>query len=92
MHLVICDVTPSFAEPDFRPVAEHTRRPVYYQQAVVRLAPRNSQMTWLEAGRGSSVIKLVRGPVADIQGHLFLSPQVTTPNAQDSLTNVTLDL
>lgn len=56
MHLEICDEISSFAEPDYRLVAEHTRLPVYFQQAVERLALRNSQMTWLEVGRGSSVI------------------------------------
>ena len=91
-HLETCDDTPSVGEPDFHLIAEHTRRPVFFQQAVERLTRRNPQSTWLEAGRGSSVMQLVRGPVAETQGHLFLSPQLTTPNAQGSLTDVTLDL
>ena len=92
IHLEICDDTPSVTEPDFRLVAEHTRRPIFFQQAVDRLTRRNAQSTWLEAGRGSSVMQLVRGSIAETQGHLFLSPQLTTPNAQDSLTDVTIDL
>lgn len=92
IHLETCDDTRSLAEPDFRLVAEHTRRPVFFQQAVERLTRRSPQSTWLEAGRGSSVMQLVRGSVAEIQGHLFLSPQLTTPNAQGSLMDVTLDL
>ena len=92
IHLETCDDTPSVAEPDFRLVAEHMRRPVFFQQAVERITRRYSQSTWLEAGRGSSVMQLVRGSVAEAQGHLFLSPQLSTPNAQGSLTDVTLDL
>lgn len=92
IHLEICDDTLGVTEPDFRLVAEHTRRPVFFQQAVERLTRRYSQSTWLEAGRGSSVMQLVRNSVAETQGHLFLSPQLTTPNAQGSLTDVTLDL
>ena len=92
IHLELCDDTPSVAEPDFSLVAEHMRRPVFFQQAVERLTGRYSQSTWLEAGCRSSVMQLVRGSVAETRGHLFLSPQLTTPNAQGSLTDVTLDL
>ena len=92
IHLEICDDTPSIAEPDFFLVAEHMRRPVFFQQAVERLARRHDQSTWLEAGCGSSVMQLVRGSLRETQGHLFLSPQLTKPNAQGSLTDVTLDL
>lgn len=92
IHLETCDDAQSVALPDFRLVAEHMRRPVFFQQAVERLAERYPQSTWLEAGHGSSVIKLVRGSIAETQGHLFLSPQLTTSNAQGSLTNITIDL
>ena len=92
IHLETCDDAQSITEPDFRLVAEHTRRPVFFQRAVERLAQRYSQSTWLEAGRGSSVIQLVRGSVAESQGHLFLSPQLTTSNALGSLTDTTIDL
>lgn len=92
IHLETCDDVQSVTEPDFRLVAEHMRRPVFFQQAVEMLAQRYSQCTWLEAGRGSSIIQLVRGSVSETQEHLFLSPQLTTSNAQGSLTDITIDL
>lgn len=92
IHLETCDEVQSISEPDYRLVADHTRRPVFFQSAVERLAKKFPQTTWLEAGRGSSVTQLVRGCVAEGPGHTFLSPQLTTPNAQDSLTKVTVDL
>ena len=92
IHLEVCDDTQSLTEPDFLLVAEHMRRPVFFQQAVERLTRQYSQITWLEAGCGSSVMQLVRGSVSGTQGHLLLSPQFTTPNAQGSLTDMTLDL
>ena len=92
IHLETCDDAQSVTEPDFCLVAEHMRRPVFFQRAVERLAQRYSHSTWLEAGRGSSVIQLVRGSVGETQGHLFLSPQLTTSNAQGSLTDITIDL
>ncbi|KAF2470760.1 putative Phthiocerol synthesis polyketide synthase type I PpsA [Lindgomyces ingoldianus] len=79
IHLETCDDTYTVADPDFHAIAEHTRRPVFFQQAVERLRERYSQSTWLEAGQVT-------------QGHLFLSPQLTMSNAQDSLTDVTIDL
>lgn len=92
IHLEICDEAQSFAEPDFTLLANHTRRPVYFQQAVERLAQRFPQSTWLEAGRGSSVMQLVRGSVPEVEGSLFLSPQFTTSSTQDSLTETTISL
>ena len=92
IHLETCDDVQGVSEPDFRLIAEHTRRPVYFQQAVERLAQRYPMSTWLEAGRGSSVIQLVRGSVSESQGGLFLSPQLTISNAQGSLIDTTIDL
>lgn len=92
IHLETCDEHESISEPDFGTIPEHTRRPVFFQQAIERLTKRFSQSIWLEAGRGSSVIQLVRGSVPDSHGHSFLSPQLTKPDAQGSLVNVATDL
>ncbi|KAL2015753.1 hypothetical protein VTK56DRAFT_4881 [Thermocarpiscus australiensis] len=92
IHLETTDELESDTEPDFSIVAEHTRRPVFFQKAVERLTAKFSQCTWIEAGRGSSVMQLVKGSVPDTQGHVFHSPQLTSANAQDSLTDITVDL
>ncbi|KAI0455410.1 BcPKS19, polyketide synthase [Xylaria acuta] len=92
LHLEVCDERESISEPDFSIVAKHTRFPVFFRQAVERLTTRFSQVTWIEAGRGSSAIQLVKNSVPDSRGHAFLSPQLTSPNAQSSLTEVTNDL
>ncbi|KAI0442186.1 BcPKS19, polyketide synthase [Xylaria telfairii] len=91
LHLETCDESESVTEPDFSIVAKHTRLPVFFQQAVERLTTRFSEITWIEAGRGSA-IQLVKNSVPDSQGHTFLSPQFTSPNAQSSLVDVTNDL
>ncbi|KAI8945339.1 BcPKS19, polyketide synthase [Xylaria longipes] len=93
IHLETCDEAESISKPDFRTIAEHTRRPVFFQAAIERLTKRFSQgATWIEVGRGSSVINLASGSVSDPQGHSFFSPQLATSNAQVSLTDVTIDL
>ena len=90
LHLELC--TESAETPDFRLLASHTRRPVFFQQAIERLDQEFPQSTYLEAGRGSSIIQLVKGSVAENRDHLFLSPQLTTSNALGSLVDITIDL
>ena len=92
LHLETTNELESNTEPDFRMVSEHTRQPVFFQRAVERLCTKFSQCTWIEAGRGSSVIQLVKLSVLDLQGHAFHVPQLTSTNAQESLTNITLEL
>ncbi|KAJ2983506.1 hypothetical protein NUW58_g6237 [Xylaria curta] len=92
LHLETCDEFESVTKPDFSIISKHTRSPVFFQQAVERLAARFPDATWIEAGRGSSVMQLVKGSVPESQGHTFLSPQLTSPSALGSLTDVTTDL
>jgi malonyl CoA-acyl carrier protein transacylase/acyl carrier protein/SAM-dependent methyltransferase len=92
IHLETTDEIESNTEPDFRIVSEHARGPVFFQRAIERLATKFPQCTWIEAGRGSSVIQLVKLSVADSLGHSFHSPQLTSANAQDSLAHITVDL
>ena len=91
-HLETTDELESNTEPDFSIVLEHTRRPVFFQRAIERLTTKFSLCTWIEAGRGSSVIQLVKQSVGDLQGHAFHSPQLTSANTQNSLTDITVDL
>ncbi|KAF5857101.1 hypothetical protein ETB97_006245 [Aspergillus alliaceus] len=90
IHLELC--TESAESPGFRLLASHTRRSVFFQQAIERLEKKFPQSTFLEVGRGSSVIQLAKSCVAESHDHLFLSPQLTTSNALDSLANATVDL
>lgn len=92
IHLETTDELESNTKPDFAIVSEHTRRPVFFQRAIERLITKFSKCTWIEAGRGSSVIQLVKLSAADSQGHAFHSPQLTSAKAQDSLTDITVDL
>lgn len=93
IHLETTEEFGSNVDPTYQIVSEHTRRPVFFQRAVERLASKFSQCTWLEAGRGSSVISLVKLSVGTTTGHSFHSPQLTSvAKAQDSLTDITVEL
>lgn len=92
-YLEFCEEEERTSALDVDAIAEHTRQPVFFQQAIERLSKRYTQgVTWIEAGRGSSVINLVKGSVQEAQGHSFFSPQLTMADAQVSLTNVTVGL
>ncbi|GKT79831.1 polyketide synthase [Colletotrichum tofieldiae] len=92
IYLEVCSETQNDQTPDRRLIVEHTRRPVYFQQAVERLMKKYPRATWLEAGRGLSATQLVRACAQHPDRHSFLAPQLTTPNAQDSLVDVTVRL
>lgn len=93
IHLETTEQFENTVDPTYQIVSEHTRRPVFFQRAVERLASRFSQCTWLEVGRGSSVISLVKLSVGTATGHAFHSPQLTSgAKAPDSLTEITVDL
>ncbi|EQB55260.1 hypothetical protein CGLO_04823 [Colletotrichum gloeosporioides Cg-14] len=73
-------------------VVEHMRGPVCFQHAIERLVQKYPQATWIEAGRGTSAIQLVRSCVQPQDGHTFMGPQLTALSAQDSLVDVTIKL
>lgn len=97
IHLETTEEFERSDDPTYQIVSEHTRKPVFFQRAVQRLASKFGQpCTWLEAGRGSSVVQLVKlsvGATSQQQGHAFHSPQLTSATkSQDSLTDITVDL
>lgn len=92
IHLETTDELENNAEPDASSVSRHTRQPVFFQRAIERLAAKFSSCTWLEAGRGSSVMSLVKLSVPESKAHTFHSPQLTSTSAQSSLTDITVDL
>lgn len=59
-----CSDQQSWTRIDPNLVAEHTRLPVYFGQAVQRLERRLGPCTWLEAGSGSPAIAMVRRALA----------------------------
>uniref|UniRef100_A0AAU8H3S3 G12668 n=1 Tax=Sporormiella sp. TaxID=2012087 RepID=A0AAU8H3S3_9PLEO len=94
LHLETCEEEHSVWDPDHTIVLKHTRSPVFFQKGIERLAKtlRSPRITWLEAGRGSSAMSLVRVSVPSQQGHIFLSPLIATPDAIGSLTDISIDL
>ncbi|KUJ13529.1 BcPKS19, polyketide synthase [Mollisia scopiformis] len=80
VHLETCDSAKRTAQPDFQMVADHMRNPVYVEEAVQRLSQQYPQCIFVEAGHGSSVMKLVQGCVTSAS-HSFLPAQLTKSSA-----------
>ena len=54
-------------------IAQHTRTPVYLQQAVQRLETRLGPCLWLEAGIDTPIMSMVRKAVKKAETHSFLA-------------------
>ncbi|KAL2826216.1 hypothetical protein BDW59DRAFT_161055 [Aspergillus cavernicola] len=77
-------------------IAQHSRKPVYFHDAVQRTLSRvNGPCVWLEAGAQSSVIGMVRRVVEasnSSSGHVYLPTDLRGPQAQANLAKVTSTL
>ena len=74
-------------------IAQHTREPVCFYQAVRRLEQRLGSCVWLEAGFDSPIVSMTKRAVESPEKHKFQdmkSPNGNTTAA--SLTNATMDL
>lgn len=92
IYLETTDEHGSIIAPGYDIASKHTRQPVFFANAIQRLASKLSPCTWIEAGRGSSVMTLVKNSVPKPELHSFHSPQLTSAAAQDSLTSCTVEL
>ena len=54
-------------------IAQHTRNPVYFQQAVQRLEARLGSCLWLEAGVDTPIISMVKKALKKAETHSFLA-------------------
>jgi len=94
IHLETCSDGQSWGCPNPQLIAEHTRTPVYFGQAIERLAERLGPCTWLEVGSASSVISMVRRALdpATTTQHAFQPAQLSSTEAMDFLADSTRNL
>lgn len=92
--LETCSNGKSWNIPSADLIMEHTRTPVYFGQAIERLARRLGPCTWLEAGSASSIIGMVRralDPAAKSENN-FQAAQLSNTGSIESLTETTVNL
>ena len=89
-----CSTISSWTEVSPERMVEHTRSPVYFQEAIERIAGRLGACTWLEAGAGSSVTGMVRQALGSSLnvGHTYQAIRLNDPEAMGSLADATVNL
>ena len=73
-------------------VADHMRYPVYFNQALQRLARKYPSCIWLEAGSNSTVASMTGRALGSPSSSHFQSVNITSDNALDALAETTLSL
>ena len=77
-------------------ITQHTRLPVYFSDAVERVAGRLKSSIWLEAGSGSgsSVVAMVRRILKEdsTMQHIFQPVDIGSPNTQKNLAKASCEL
>lgn len=89
-----CSEGSSWREPTPDLLAEHTRDPVFFGQAVQRLASSRGFCTWLEAGSDSGVTGMVRRALdsSEATQHGFQPMSLSKPLALDTVVDTTTQM
>ncbi|KAL8784357.1 MAG: hypothetical protein Q9213_004009 [Squamulea squamosa] len=89
-----CSKDQSWSIVDSELIADHARTPVYFEDAVKRIAARYGRCTWLEAGSNSSITSMARRALLDTEDKdsVFLPVNLSRANAVDSLSDTTVAL
>ena len=92
--LETCSKGKSWSAIDSKLIAEHARAPVYFEDAVKRIAAQYGSCTWLEAGSNSSITTMARRALSDTEkkDDVFLPVNLGRANAIDSLSDTTVSL
>lgn len=92
--LETCTESESWTEPTAKLISAHTRKPVFFGQAIQRLQARLGPCTWLEAGSDSSIVNMVRkalGQSASTANN-FVPLQLNKPNSSEHVVDATVTL
>ncbi|KAI4160943.1 MAG: hypothetical protein L6R39_000149 [Caloplaca ligustica] len=87
-----CSPGQNWSRVDAGEVARHSRAPVYFADAVLRIERRLQSCIWLEAGSGSPVIAMIRRILQPNSSAILLPIELGTLNAQSNLAKATSDL
>ncbi|MCJ1462838.1 hypothetical protein MMC07_001441 [Pseudocyphellaria aurata] len=94
MHVETCTKGQSWSEVDAGKIVQHTREPVYFHDAIERIAGRLQSAIWLEASSNGPIIPMIRRilTVGSSTEHIFQSVDFGGSNALSNLAKITRDL
>lgn len=87
-----CSAGESWPEVTANLIADHTRTPVYFGDAVKRIGARFGACTWLEAGSNSSITSIVRRALPNHKDHLFFPVNLTRDDSMSALADTAVNL
>ncbi|KAK0658318.1 hypothetical protein QBC41DRAFT_385815 [Cercophora samala] len=84
----------TWAAPTPKLIADHTRTPVYFEDAIKRIEARYGSCTWVEAGSNSSVTSIARRSLSDAESrdHLFCPVNLSREDALGALADTATNL
>ena len=82
-----CSPSRTWSKVDAIQVAQHSRMPVFFTDAVERIAKRLGPSIWVEAGSGSPIIAMIRRIIqnASSVGHVFQPIDIANSKARGNL-------
>ncbi|KAG7058454.1 polyketide synthase [Colletotrichum scovillei] len=94
IHFETCSMGEAWFDITAKQVADHTRSPVYFEDAVKRIEARFGACTWLEAGSNSAVTSIARRALSssNTDDHLFCPINLTRDDALNSVADTTVNL
>ncbi|KAG8166479.1 hypothetical protein KVR01_002168 [Diaporthe batatas] len=93
IHIETC--TSQETLTDFTPeaIVNHTRQPVYFNEAVNRIAKRCPRAIWVEAGSATPIIPMAKRAINVVErGDVFLPMQLGTVDAMRNLSKASCEL
>ncbi|KAL4987377.1 hypothetical protein BDW68DRAFT_188060 [Aspergillus falconensis] len=87
-----CSSGSTWTEFNASMIVQHTRTPVYYTDALNRIAARLGPCTWLEVGAGGSVAGMIRSALNAPSDHLIQPVNIGGETATAALTDTMISL
>jgi len=94
MHVETASDRESWPTPSPKLIADHTRTPVYFEDAIKRIEAKYGSCTWIEAGSNSSVTSIARRSLSDAESrdHLFCPVNLSRDDALGALADTVTNL
>lgn len=88
-----CSANQTWPQVTSEAIVQHTRQPVYFSDAVGRIAERLPSAIWVEAGSASPIISMARRAITKSnRSDLFMPAQLGTADARVNLAKTTCEL
>jgi len=94
LRIETCSTGQSWSNVDASKIIDHSRKPVYFADAVERIAARSKSSIWLEAGSRSSIIAMIRRvlQIESTAKHTLQPIDLASTKAQSNLASASSEL